>query len=57
MSEAKKAVQEYGFKEIAEPAGMINKTPSTITKWHKDEPIHFKAVMIGLKQIKGESND
>lgn len=54
MSEAKKAVKEYGFSEIAEPAEMIKKNPITITRWHKSNPVLFKAVMIGLKQIKGE---
>lgn len=54
MSKAKNAVKEYGFSEIAEPAGMINKNPITITRWHKNNPILFRAVMIGLKQIKGE---
>ena len=49
----KQALMKYGgFKDANEPAKLLDKHRNTIRNWFLYEPIHFEAVMIGLKAIK-----
>jgi hypothetical protein len=53
---ASEAVKNAGLASLAEVSRMIDKPANTIQRWYRDEPSHFRAVVLGCAQIKKLEN-
>jgi hypothetical protein len=49
---ASEAVKNAGLASLAEVSRMIDKPANTVQRWYRDEPSHFRAVVLGCAQIR-----
>jgi hypothetical protein len=49
---ASKYAKSAGLKSLAEAVRMTGRSADTLTRWHKDMPELFRAVILGCLEIK-----
>lgn len=52
ISSASELAKSVGMKSLAEVSQITGKHANTLTRWYKDEPALFRAVILGCVVIK-----